>query len=113
MSNIILQGLTLDQLQTFITKAVNEAIGNLETPQPTEQADKLLSVKEAGAFLGLAVPTIYSKVSRGELPVMKQGNRLYFSSIELMEYIKDGRQKTNAEIEAEADAYLSNKKRAE
>lgn len=111
MSNIILQGLTLDQLQAFIKEAVNEAINNSETPQPTDQADKLLSVKEAGAFLGLAVPTIYSKVSRGELPVMKQGNRLYFSSTELMEYIKEGRQKTNAEIEAEAEAYLTNSKR--
>lgn len=110
MSNIILQGLTLEQLQTFIKEAVNEAIGNLETPQPTDQADKLLSVKEAGEFLGLAVPTIYSKVSRGELPVMKQGNRLYFSSIELMEYIKDGRQLTNDEVRQEAEEYLTSKR---
>jgi hypothetical protein len=29
-----------------------------------------------------------------------------------MEYIKEGRKKTNAEIEADADAYLSNKKSA-
>ena len=110
MSNIILQGLTLDQLQTFIKEAVNEAIGNIEAPQPTDQAEKLLSVKEAGEFLGLAVPTIYSKVSRGELPVMKQGNRLYFSSIELMEYIKDGRQLTNDEVRQEAEEYLTSKR---
>jgi len=109
MSNIILQGLTLEQLQTFIKDAVNEAVQN-KTPQPTEQPEKLLSVKEAGEFLGLAVPTIYSKVSRGELPVMKQGNRLYFSSIELMEYIKGGRQLTNDEVRQEAEEYLTSKR---
>ena len=49
-------------------------------PQESPQTeDKLLSVREASTLLRLTVPTIYSKVSRGELPCMKQGNRLYFS----------------------------------
>ncbi len=78
---------------------------------PTEQPEQLLSVQEAAKFLSLTVPTMYSKVSKGELPVMKRSKRLYFSSIELMEYLKQGRKKSNAEIEQEADAYLSNKKR--
>ena len=110
--------LTFDQLPEVLTRLLEkvnrleELILKTQLP-PTEPKDKLLSVKETAKFLNLSVPTIYSKVSRGELPVMKQGNRLYFSSFELMEYIKDGRQKTNAEIEAEAEAYLSNKKRAE
>jgi len=56
---------------------------------------------------GLTVPTIYSKVSKGELPVMKRSKRLYFSSTELMKYLKRGRKKSNAEIEQEAKAYLS------
>lgn len=112
------EALTFDQLPEALTRLLEkvnrleELILKTQLP-PTEPKDKLLSVKETAKFLNLSVPTIYSKVSRGELPVMKQGNRLYFSSFELMEYIKDGRQKTNAEIEAEADAYLSNKKRAE
>jgi len=54
---------------------------------------------------------MYSKVSKGELPVMKRSKRLYFSSIELLKYIKDGRKKSNTEIEAEAEAYLSNNKK--
>jgi len=73
---------------------------------PTEQPDKPLSIKEAAELLSLSVPTIYSKVSKGELPVMKRGNRLYFSRKELLEYLKEGRKKSNAEIEAEAASYL-------
>lgn len=78
------------------------------TKEPTE---KLFSVKQAAEFLRLSVPTMYSKVSRGELPVMKRGKRLYFSEKELMEYLKAGRKKSNDEIEREAENYLlTNKK---
>lgn len=79
-----------------------------EENKPIEQ---LLNVHDAAKFLRLTVPTIYSKVGRGELPVMKRGNRLYFSSTELTEYLKSGRKKSNAEIEKEADAYLSKNKK--
>lgn len=74
------------------------------------QSDKLLSVKEAAEFLNLSVPTIYSKVSRNELPVMKRSKRLYFSRVELTEYLRKGRRKTLSEIEDEAEEYLINKK---
>tara|TARA_R110002050_G_scaffold291316_1_gene445698 strand:+ start:2989 stop:3336 length:348 start_codon:yes stop_codon:yes gene_type:complete len=81
------------------------------TNQPIEiQEEKLLSIEEAAEFLNLKVPTIYSKVSRGELPVMKRSKRLYFSRTELLEYLKNGRKKSNAEIEQEAGAYLLNTK---
>lgn len=59
--------------------------------EPIEHSEKLLNVQEAAQFLNLTVPTIYSKVSRGELPVMKRSKRLYFSNTELMEYLKEGR----------------------
>lgn len=79
--------------------------------EPTEQPEQLFTVQEAAQFLNLTVPTIYSKVSKGELPVMKRSKRLYFSSTELMEYLKEGRIKSNAEIEQEAEAYLQNNKK--
>lgn len=79
--------------------------------EPTDQPEQLLTIQEAAEFLSLTVPTMYSKVSKGELPVMKRSKRLYFSRTELMEYIKGGRKKSNAEIEQEAEAYLLNKKK--
>lgn len=79
--------------------------------EPTEHPDEFLNIQLAAEFLRLSVPTLYTKVSKGELPVMKRGKRLYFSRTELMEYIKEGRKKSNAEIEAEAEAYLTDKKK--
>jgi len=94
--------------------SIENLILDLKQPtkvEPTEQPEQLLTVQEAAKFLNLTVPTIYSKVSKGELPVMKRSKRLYFSSTELMEYLKEGRKKSNAEIEQEAEAYLSNNKK--
>ncbi len=111
------ENLTFDQLPnavTMLTKEVCELKRLLiekQEQQPTKQPEQLLTVQEAAQFLNLTVPTIYSKVSKGELPVMKRSKRLYFSSTELMEYIKEGRKKSNAEIEQEAETYLSNNKK--
>ena len=94
--------------QQWIREVLIEENSTLNLNQ--EQSEKLLSIREAADFLNLTVPTIYSKVSRGELPVMKQGKRLYFSNIELIDYLKQGRKKSNADIDAEAEAYLLKKK---
>ncbi len=62
----------------------------------------LLTVNEAAKYLDLAVGTIYSMVSRGEIPVNKKRGRLYFLRSELTEWIKSGRRKTTAEIRVDA-----------
>jgi len=77
--------------------------------EPTDQPEQLLTIQEAAEFLSLTVPTLYSKCSKNELPYMKRSKRLYFSRTELLEYLKAGRKKSNAEIEQEAEVYLSNK----
>jgi len=74
--------------------------------EPTEQPEQLLTIREAAEFLSLKVATMYSKVSKGELPVMKRSKRLYFSRTELLEYLKDGRKKPMDKIELEAKARL-------
>ena len=102
----------LPQAVTMLTKEVSELKRLLIEKQeqlPTTQPEKLLTIQEAAEFLSLTVPTMYSKVSKGELPVMKRSKRLYFSSIELLKYIKDGRKKSNTEIEQEDKAYLKKK----
>jgi excisionase family DNA binding protein len=110
--------LTFDKLPeavTMLTKEVSELkrlfIEKQEQPPPPQPEQFNETVQEAADFLHLTVPTIYSKVSKGELPYMKRGKRLYFSRTELMEYLKEGRKKSNAEIEQEAEAYLSNNKK--
>ena len=114
MNKTVFISLPIEDLQTVIIDCVNSCLKNntQESKPTTEQPEQLLTIQEAAQFLNLTVPTIYSKVSKGELPVMKRSKRLYFSSTELMAYLKEGRKKSNAEIEQEAEAYLSNNKKA-
>lgn len=104
----ILTSIPLRQLNAMISVAVSEALKAHQSQKADigVPAEKLLTVHEAADFLNLSVPTIYSKVSRGELPVMKRGKKLHFSNTELMQYLKDGRKLTNSEIETEAENYL-------
>jgi len=51
---------------------------------------KPMSVLEASQFLELAVPTLYSKVCRREIPFCKQAGRLYFFRDDLIDWIKEG-----------------------
>ena len=107
---MIIVQLDSEQLSNLIQSSVREVLKETP-PQTVEPTEQFLTIQEAAEFLSLTVPTMYSKVSKGELPVMKRSKRLYFSRTELLKYLKDGRKKSNAEIEQEAKAYLSNNKK--
>ncbi len=113
MHNVVLSPIDPEKLINSISERVTANILKaVRNEQPTtDQPEQLLTIQEAAEFLSLTVPTMYSKVSKGELPVMKRSKRLYFSRTELLEYLKDGRKKSNAEIEQEAKAYLLNNKK--
>lgn len=83
----------LDRIERLLTDSM---------PAPAENQKDLLTPPEAADFLNLALPSIYSKVSRGELPNMKRGGRLYFSRAELEKYIKQGRRLTAEELATDA-----------
>jgi excisionase family DNA binding protein len=97
INHTVFISLPIEDLQTVIIDCVNSCLKNntQESKPTTEQPEQLLIVQEAAQFLNLTVPTIYSKVSKGELPVMKRSKRLYFSKLELMEYLKEGRKNNN------------------
>ena len=97
---------TFEQLPLLVANLINEvselkALLLKKSEKPTEPNDELLTIEQAAEFLCLTVPTIYSKVSKRKLPFMKQGKRLYFAKSELSEYLKAGKKKTSAEMEAE------------
>ena len=110
MDKTILISLPIEEFQNLIIDCVNSCLLNTKVEQTSkEDSDGLLSVKEAADFLGLTVPTIYTKSSRGELPVMKRSKRLYFSKNDLMEYVKAGRRKSNDEIAKITKEYQENR----
>lgn len=95
--------------------AIYSKLDDLKQPLQVDtnfQDDPKYNVPETSEYLDLSVPTIYSKNSRGELPSCKApgSKRLFFYKSDLDAYIKQGRRKTNREIEADADQYLVKKK---
>ena len=113
MNKTVFISLPIEDLQTVIIDCVNSCLKNNKQSlfESKEQSEQLLTIQEAANLLHLSVPTIYSKHSKGELPgVCKRGKRLYFSKVSLINWIKEGRKKSNSEIAAEADAYFSNNK---
>ncbi|WP_057936273.1 MULTISPECIES: helix-turn-helix domain-containing protein [Algoriphagus] len=74
------------------------------------QSEEILTVKEAAEFLNLSIYSIYAKTSRKEIPYHKSGRKLHFFKVDLINWLKKTRIKTNAEIEEEAEEYLINQK---
>ena len=111
-----MQQITFEQVPEAIGKVLSELselrglITKQQHPQQQEQ-DQLLTIQQAAALLTLSVPTIYGLVNRSAIPYSKPGKRLYFSKQELTDWIKTGRKKTTAEIEAEATNYVNRKGR--
>lgn len=77
---------------------------NTETRKPT---DDFHTAEQTADFLGISKATIYSKVSRRELPVMKRGKRLYFSQDELKEVIREVFAELNIEQQPARDGWMN------
>ncbi|OAD46009.1 helix-turn-helix domain-containing protein [Polaribacter atrinae] len=109
MSNLNFESLP-QVVHELSVKIDNFALLLKSTTQREDQND-LLNTKEAAKFLNLSVPTLYSKVSKKEIPHMKRGKRLYFSKLELTDYIKSGKVFSDEEIDEQTDNFLSNSKK--
>lgn len=93
---------TFDQIPIMMNK-IHDKLEHLEKliiriSITEENKDEVLNIEEASKLLNLSVSTIYSKVCKREIPVNKQGKRIYFYRHELMKWIKSGRVKTYLEI---------------
>jgi len=90
MQAVTITQITASEFELLIQNSVERAMKAHEFKkiESIDHPDQLLTIQQAAEFLSLSVPTLYSKVSKGELPVMKRSKRLYFSRIQLMEYLK-------------------------
>jgi len=94
---------TFDQIPIMMNK-IHDKLEHLEKlivriSNVEENKEEVLNIQEASKLLDLSVSTIYSKVCKREIPVNKQGKRIYFYRHELMKWIKAGRVKTYLEIQ--------------
>jgi excisionase family DNA binding protein len=106
--------ITFENLPKAVTQLTND-VSELKrlllekNSEPTPEVDELLTIQQAGELLKLSVPTLYGYVQRSEIPVCKRRKRLYFSKLDLLAWIKQGRKKTFAETAKEAEQYCKTK----
>ncbi|WP_161891165.1 helix-turn-helix domain-containing protein [Pontibacter russatus] len=110
LSNIALTLLTIPDIRNILREELSAYFGSNSSFYPQSENDQLLNIDEAAAFLGLKKETLYGKVRRREVPVNKQGNRLYFSKAELTEWVKGGRKLTTQELDVKASSFRRLKK---
>lgn len=112
MENVIFTQLSIPEIRQIFRQELETYFATYKQGNTTlPEEDQLLTVPQAAEFLHLSVPTIYSKISRGELPVMKRSKRCYFLKSALMDYLQAGRKLTLAEIKTEAAQFTIKTKR--
>lgn len=107
--------LSFEQLPSVIVNLTNEVkelkILLLSKTLTQVDTDNPLNIRDVANLTELSVPTLYGYVQRNEIPYYKTGNRLRFFKSEIISWIKQGKQKTTKEIVAEANSFLSSKKK--
>lgn len=92
----------------WVKEAQQEALLQ-QKAEPQPEIETPIQLDAVVPLTGLTKPTLYGYVQRNEIPYHKKGNRLYFFKSEIIDWIKTGKQKTLKELEADAEAYVSNK----
>lgn len=79
---------------------------------PKAKPDEMMDLKGLQDFHPEhpAAATIYKWVRNGMIPYYKTGKKLIFKRSEIEAWINDGRQMTDAEIEAEAIDYINRRR---
>lgn len=83
-----------NQIQNDVQETKRLLLTYLERQEQTaiqNESEKLLTVQECADFLHLSKATIYTKISKGELPTIKKQKRCYFLKSELIDYLKKDR----------------------
>jgi len=89
----------LKELKALLLNKAETTIGE-ETPIKIDEVSKLIGYKKQ---------TIYEYCRFNKIPYHKKNNRLFFFRSEITDWVKQGKQKTLIEIEADTDAFLSNR----
>lgn len=92
MSNTQISFEQLPQMVSALNEKMDLLIGLFKDSQtqPASNAHCMMSISEASAFLGKAVPTFYAMTYRKEIPFCKKGNKLYFFEDELKAWVEGG-----------------------
>ena len=107
-----MEALKFEQLPDLVADLKNEVkemkaliLNKAETQPETENP---LSIDDIVLLTGYTKPTLYGYCQKNLIPYHKKNGRLFFFKNEIIDWIKQGKQKSLSEIETEAENYLSN-----
>ena len=112
MSNLSkpLYTLTIGEYKELQRELLNEQADLLaeknSTKLPKKEDEDIIFLEEVCHITGYTKPTLYSKISRFEIPVLSRGKPLTFSKKNIIDWIYQG--KPNI-LDAQADEYLRSK----
>lgn len=91
-----------------LSNKIDTIVALLESPKKstskTDYFDDLIDINEVCRITQLQKATIYSKVSKGEIPeVIKHSGRLYFHKEKIREWILSGKKMSNYDLHKEAE----------
>jgi predicted DNA-binding transcriptional regulator AlpA len=104
---------TFDQLPTAFAELqtsferVESLLLQKEIPQPE---DDILDISKVVLLTGFSKPTIYGYCQKKEIPHYKKGGKTFFFKSEIIQWLKEDKQKTLKELTNDADVYLKSKK---
>lgn len=91
----------LENIEALLQNRTSE-----KTPSPKNE---IMTIQEVATYLRLSKPTIYGLVHRRAIPCMKKSKRLYFSKVQLDNWLLAGQKTTLEETATEVDNFLSKK----
>ncbi len=108
---------TVPQALSYLIEKVEKLESLLETTTPTAPVEKQAVWMTMAEFREFhpehpAPTTVYGWVRNGLIPHYKKGKKLFFKRSEIEAWLNDGRQKTDAEYEAEATDYINRRRTA-
>jgi hypothetical protein len=98
---------TETELSNLIESSLNKIF--LEQSNRIAQKDsypEFLNINQAAIFLDLAKQTLYGFTSKGLIPHLKRGKKLYFKKSQLINWLVEGNSKA---IDSKADILTRNK----
>lgn len=104
MEKMTLIALDEVEFKTLLKESIKEVLTENADLSGTAQ-EQPWDIEQAGYFLKMKKNTIYEKTSAKIIPHYKKGNTLYFFRSELELWIKEGKVKTNGEVEGEAASF--------
>ncbi len=112
MQNLLLTQISDSEIRQLFREELENFFAAKQLTDGKTESEEIGGIDLAIEITGLAKPTIYSLVSERKIPHSKQGKRLYFSRQDLLEWIKNGKRKTQTEIAIEAENYGQKEKEA-